>query len=175
MKTVAIVLALATGFAILGVEAYAPSMSTPCCGFSADSLSTGVYPLLTYVASIADPCGKTVKPIQDAKKAAVGTFAAFTLASAVFFTPPADAALPPTAAFFSSSTTVSEKVLREGVYFDYEVDVQPQKYDDARSTFKPASETKSNKGAYLQVDVSNLACPSFGLLNTCTLRVDDCL
>jgi hypothetical protein len=32
MKTVAIVFALATGFAILGVEAYAPSMSTPYCG-----------------------------------------------------------------------------------------------------------------------------------------------
>jgi hypothetical protein len=107
-----------------------------------------VYPLLTYLALLADPCGKTVKPIQEAKKTAIGTFAAFTLASAVFFTPPADAALPP-AAFFSSSTTVSEKVLREGVYFDYEVDVQPQKYDDARSTFKPASETKSNKGTFV--------------------------
>jgi hypothetical protein len=148
MKAVAIVFALATGFAVLGVDAYAPSMSTPQCGFRTDSSSTCVYPLLTYLASFADPCRKTVKPIQDAKKAAIGTFAAFTLASAVFFTPPADAALPP-AAFFSSSTTVSEKVLREGVYFDYEVDVQPQKYDDARSTFKPASETKSNKGTFV--------------------------
>jgi hypothetical protein len=46
----------------------------------------------------------------------------------------------------SSSTMVAEKVIREGVYRDYEVDVAPQQYDDARSTFKPAKETKTNKG-----------------------------
>lgn len=46
----------------------------------------------------------------------------------------------------SSSTMVAEKVIREGIYRDYEVDVQPQQYDEARSTFKPAKETKSNKG-----------------------------
>lgn len=91
------------------------------------------------------PKPTTVKPIQEVQKAAVGAFAAFTIASSVFTVAiPSVNALPP--AFFSSSTMVSEKVIKEGVYFDYEVDVTPQKYDDARSTFKPASETKSNKG-----------------------------
>ena len=41
---------------------------------------------------------------------------------------------------------VAEKVVREGVYKEYEVDVAPQQYDDARSTFKAAKETKSKKG-----------------------------
>jgi hypothetical protein len=55
--------------------------------------------------------------------------------------PPADAA-----AIFSSSQIVSEKVTREGLYGEYSVDVMPQQYDDARSTFKAAKETKSKKG-----------------------------
>lgn len=48
----------------------------------------------------------------------------------------------------SSTTMVAETIIREGVYGEYSVDVQPQKYDDARSTFKAASETKSKKGTY---------------------------
>jgi uncharacterized protein YheU (UPF0270 family) len=40
---------------------------------------------------------------------------------------------------------VAEKIVREGMYGDYEVDLV-QQVDDARSTFKPAKETKSNKG-----------------------------
>jgi hypothetical protein len=42
---------------------------------------------------------------------------------------------------------VAEKVVREGMYGEYEVDLIQQR-DDARSTFKPAKETKSKKGAY---------------------------
>ena len=43
---------------------------------------------------------------------------------------------------------VAETVIREGVYGEYSVDVQPQKYDDARSTYKSATETKSKKGKF---------------------------
>jgi len=83
----------------------------------------------------------------ELQKAAAGAFAAFTIASsaALVAPPPADA-LPPV---FSSSTVVAEKVIREGVYREYEVEVAPQKFDDARSTFKAASETKSKKGELL--------------------------
>ena len=41
---------------------------------------------------------------------------------------------------------VSEKVIREGVYGEYEMEVPQQVYDDARSTYKTAKETKSKKG-----------------------------
>jgi hypothetical protein len=80
----------------------------------------------------------------ELQKVAVGAFAALTIASsAVTNVLPANAIVSPA---FSSSTMVAEKVTREGVYGEYSVDVQPQKYDDARSTFKSASETKSKKG-----------------------------
>lgn len=46
-----------------------------------------------------------------------------------------------------SSTIVAEKIVREGLYRDYEVDIK-QEVDDARSTFKAAKETKSKKGEY---------------------------
>jgi hypothetical protein len=83
--------------------------------------------------------------MQDFQKAAVGSFAALTIASsAVTNVLPANAFTVPPA--FSSSTVVAEKVTREGVYGEYTVDVQPQKYDDARSTYKSATETKSKKG-----------------------------
>ena len=87
---------------------------------------------------------KPVKPVLKLNKAAAGAFAAFTIASSAFVMGPQPAdAFSPT---FSSSTMVAEKVIREGVYRDYEVEVAPQQYDDARSTFKAASETKSKKG-----------------------------
>ena len=75
----------------------------------------------------------------------MGTFAALTIASsAVTNALPANAlTISPT---FTSSTMIAEKVTREGVYGEYSVDVLPQKYDDARSTYKSASETKSKKG-----------------------------
>lgn len=44
-----------------------------------------------------------------------------------------------------SNTILSEKVVREGLYRDYEVDLV-QTRDDAESTFKSAKETKSKKG-----------------------------
>merc|ERR1712151_351925 len=84
----------------------------------------------------------------DLKKAAAGAFAAFTIASNVIATPIANAAVDyqqPSA--FSSSTIISEKVVREGLYRDYEVDLV-QDYDNAESTFKSAAETKSKKGKY---------------------------
>jgi hypothetical protein len=49
-------------------------------------------------------------------------------------------------------------VIREGIYGEYEVDLPDQVYDDARSTFKPAKETKSKKGKSIP-DV-NLGCLS---------------
>lgn len=88
------------------------------------------------------------KPSFDFKNAAAGAFAAITIASNVIAMP-ADAAVdfsyqPST---FSSSTIISEKVVREGLYQDYEVDIV-QQTDDARSTFKSAKDTKSKKGKY---------------------------
>merc|ERR1719354_424446 len=50
--------------------------------------------------------------------------------------------------FASSSTIVAEKVVKEGLYRDYEIDVTEATTDDARSTFKSAKETKSKKGKY---------------------------
>lgn len=104
---------------------------------------------ITFFAFLVDPCvesaPKAVRPVSELQKAATGAFAVFTIASSAFtVVPPAADALPP--AFFSSSTMVAEKVVREGIYGEYEIDVQPQQYDDARSTFKAASETKSKKG-----------------------------
>ncbi|KAL7466923.1 hypothetical protein ACHAXS_011179 [Conticribra weissflogii] len=49
---------------------------------------------------------------------------------------------------FGTSTVVAERVTREGLYREYEVDVEDQVYDDARSTYKSAKETKTKKGKY---------------------------
>ena len=77
------------------------------------------------------------------QKAATGAFAAFTIASSVIMTPPvAQASIP--AAF--GTQVLAEKVVREGIYGEFEYDMPEQKYDDARSTFKSAKETKSKKG-----------------------------
>ena len=78
----------------------------------------------------------------DVKGAAIASFTALTIATNVLTNEPAQAYVdfPGT-----SSIVVSEKVIREGLYQDYEVDLV-QEYDDARSTYKPAKETKSNKG-----------------------------
>jgi hypothetical protein len=43
---------------------------------------------------------------------------------------------------------VAEKVVKEGLFRDYEVDVV-QQVDDARSTFKSATETKGKKGKWI--------------------------
>lgn len=95
-----------------------------------------------------------MKPVDDLQKAAAGAFAAFTIASSTFQAPPADAFSP---AVFSSSNVVSEKVTREGIYGEYEVDLPPQVYDDARSTFKSAKETKTKKGTCFPMEADDRA------------------
>ena len=79
-----------------------------------------------------------------------------TIASSVVATP-ADAV--DTFGAFSSSTILSEKVIREGLYRDYEVDLV-QTRDDAESTFKSAKETKSKKGKFPKFQAKIVACLS---------------
>jgi hypothetical protein len=102
-------------------------------------------PLLCTSCYHLEPVPKTTKHIHEFQKTAVGAFAALTIATSA-----GSASLPANALLLSpslsSSTMVAEKVVREGVYGEYTIDVQPQKYDDARSTYKAASETKSKKG-----------------------------
>eukprot|EP00551_Chaetoceros_affinis_P002552 CAMPEP_0203633964 /NCGR_PEP_ID=MMETSP0088-20131115/1021_1 /ASSEMBLY_ACC=CAM_ASM_001087 /TAXON_ID=426623 /ORGANISM="Chaetoceros affinis, Strain CCMP159" /LENGTH=175 /DNA_ID=CAMNT_0050487459 /DNA_START=111 /DNA_END=638 /DNA_ORIENTATION=- len=90
------------------------------------------------------------KPLADIKKAVASTFVAATIASnAILPMGPAEAA---DFANFNlnvgSSNIIAEKVIREGLYQDYEIDVTPQSIDSAESTFKSAKETKSKKGKY---------------------------
>lgn len=84
----------------------------------------------------------------ELSKAAAGAFAAMTVASSVALTNLPANAISNAALSWSpgSSQVVAETVTREGIYGEYEVEVTPQQYDDARSTFKPAKETKSKKG-----------------------------
>jgi hypothetical protein len=53
---------------------------------------------------------------------------------------------------FGSSSLVAERVTREGLYKEYDVDVSDQVFDDARSTYKDAKETKSKKGMCMLYD-----------------------
>lgn len=55
---------------------------------------------------------------------------------------------PQTSMTTASSLVLAKKEIRQGLYQEYEVDVPDQVYDDARSTFKSAKETKSKKGKY---------------------------
>eukprot|EP00977_Amphora_coffeiformis_P023265 scaffold12782_cov168-Amphora_coffeaeformis.AAC.9 len=89
----------------------------------------------------------SVKPLAHLQKTASGAAAAALIASSVlsWAPPPADASFA-----FTSSQVVAEKVIREGVYGEYEVDVPDQVYDDARSTFKSAKETKTKKGTFVR-------------------------
>ena len=84
------------------------------------------------------------KPALDIKKAATSAFAAFTVGSTILNSPIANA-IETQPFTFTSTNIVAEKVVRQGLYSDYEVDIVQQR-DDARSTFKDASETKSKKG-----------------------------
>jgi hypothetical protein len=88
---------------------------------------------------------REIKPLAELQKGALTAFAAFTIASSALI-PISASALSP--AFDGGSVVIAEKVVREGLYQDYEIDVKPQQVDDARSTFKAASETKSNKGMH---------------------------
>ena len=111
---------------------------------------TSCGPFLSRLLSPSEPkANAQPKPVVDAKHAASTIFTVATLASNVFLggAPPAhasDYAVTP----FASSNVVAVKETREGLYGSYEVDVTPQTYDDARSTFKPAKEVKSKKGKY---------------------------
>jgi hypothetical protein len=89
------------------------------------------------------------KPVlSDLKKAAMNTMAAIAIGTSVLSSPvAADAIDMP---LFSSTNVVAEKVVREGLYQDYSVDVD-QQYDNAQSTFKSAKETKSKKGKYTAI------------------------
>ena len=90
-----------------------------------------------------------VKSLSELQKAATGVFAAAAIASSVISSPlPADASAvtPYLSTASSSSQLVATKVVREGVYGEFEYDLPEQKYDDARSTYKAAKETKSKKG-----------------------------
>ncbi len=88
------------------------------------------------------------KPSLDLKKVAGSAFAAFTIGSSVLSSPIANAV--ETQPFtFSSTNIVAEKIVRQGLYNDYEVDIV-QERDDARSTFKDATETKSKKGTWIE-------------------------
>lgn len=82
----------------------------------------------------------------DLNQAVATAFTAATIASSAF-TPMAQAVDYTSLPNFGTSQILAEKVIREGLYRDYEVDIV-QQYDDPRSTFKEAKETKSKKGKY---------------------------
>lgn len=90
---------------------------------------------------------KTKRPAFDAKRAATNSMAAASIASALVIGPMADAVdMAMDTPSFGSSSLVAERVTREGLYREYDVEVPDQVYDDARSTYKPAKETKTKKG-----------------------------
>jgi hypothetical protein len=90
------------------------------------------------------------KPAFDVKRVAFNGLAAASLASALVVGPMADAidmfTETPPPSFFGSSSLIAERVTREGLYKEYDVDLGDQVYDDARSTYKSAKETKTKKG-----------------------------
>merc|ERR1712127_314999 len=89
------------------------------------------------------------KPAFTAQRAAFNGVAAASLASALVIGPMADAVdMMADAPSFGSSSLVAERVTREGIYGEYDVDLGEQTYDDARSTYKSAKETKTKKGKY---------------------------
>mmetsp|Transcript_9005 Transcript_9005/g.24960 ORF Transcript_9005/g.24960 Transcript_9005/m.24960 type:complete len:163 (-) Transcript_9005:166-654(-) len=82
--------------------------------------------------------------VADLQKASLGAFAAATIAATSLQGPPAEASFVES----PSQVILAEKVVRQGLYQEYEVEVTDQVYDDARSTFKSAKETKQKKGKY---------------------------
>jgi hypothetical protein len=94
----------------------------------------------------------------ELKKAAGNAFAAFTIGTTILNSPIANA-METQPFTFSSTNVVAEKVVRQGMYQDYEVDLV-QERDDARSTFKGAAETKSKKGkSILRTTSLRSSCP----------------
>ena len=97
---------------------------------------------------------KATRPAFNVQKVAVNGLAAASLASALVIGPMADAMdMMADTPSFGSSSLVAERVRREGIYGEYDVDLGEQVFDDARSTYKPAKETKSKKGMCVWVRV----------------------
>ena len=82
----------------------------------------------------------------DLGKAATGAFAAFTIGSSVLTAPINAGAMDNQPFTFSSTNVIAEKVTKQGLYGEYEVELYDQAVDDASSTFKSAKETKTKKG-----------------------------
>ena len=114
---------------------------------------------------------KTKRPAFDAKRAATNTMAAASIASALVIGPMADAVdMVMDTPSFGSSSLVAERVTREGLYREYDVDVGDQVYDDARSTYKSAKETKTKKGK-IWLELKNLIitfCKNFLRYHGCS-------
>lgn len=104
--------------------------------------------LLNGVAALApSKVSQAKKPAFTAQKAAFNGLAAASLASALVIGPMADAVdMAVDAPTFGSSNLVAQRVTREGIYGEYDVDLGDQVYDDAKSTYKSAKETKTKKG-----------------------------
>lgn len=102
--------------------------------------------LVALLSGSANAFSLNNKPTVDLKNAFTSAVTAATIATSALA--PLDVqAVDFNGPNFGSSNVVAEKVVREGVYGTYEAEVE-QKYDDARSTFKAAKETKSKKGKY---------------------------
>lgn len=87
------------------------------------------------------------RPAFDPKRVAFNGMAAASLASALVVGPMADAVdMMADTPSFGSSSLVAERVTREGIYKEYDVDLGDQAVDDAKSTYKSAKETKGKKG-----------------------------
>jgi len=114
-------------------------------------LSTAIVSLALLVngasALVPSNVPKTKRPAFDATRAATNTMAAASIASALVIGPMADAVdMAMDVPSFGSSSLVAERVTREGIYREYDVDLGDQQYDNADSTYKSAKETKSKKG-----------------------------
>lgn len=102
--------------------------------------------LLTRLLSrfVVAEANKAVKPAAELKKAAASTFAAIAIGSSILGNPLVADAMD-VQPMFSSTNVVAEKVVRQGLYNEYEVEISQEK-DDARSTFKSAGEFQ-NRGS----------------------------
>jgi hypothetical protein len=94
--------------------------------------------------SLIAEANKAVKPVAELKKAAASTFAAIAIGSSILGNPLVADALD-VQPLFSSTNVVAEKVVRQGLYSEYEVEIN-QETDDARSTFKSASKFEKIHG-----------------------------
>ena len=108
---------------------------------------------------------QATKAAFDVQRVAFNGMAAASLASALVIGPMADAVemMADTHASFGSSSLVAERVTREGLYREYDVDLVDQQYDDARSTYKSAKETKTKKGRRYPTALDGLftRCPIY--------------